>query len=427
MQTALADFIRSSPAGREADAILRSCVHCGFCLPACPTYQLLGDELDSPRGRIYLMKQLLEGEPVTARTQLHLDRCLTCRACESACPSGVRYGRLLDIGRALVEERVPRTAPARVERYLLRRIVPYTRRMRALLGIAGAVRPLLPRALRARVPSGTAAAGPLRAQRPPAWPTPRHARRVVLLEGCVQPALAAGINPAAAQVLDRIGIAAVRVAGGGCCGALSHHLSAHRESLAQMRRNVDALWPHVAAGAESVVFAASACAAMVCDYGGLLKDDPAYAARAERISALAQDISQLLAANAAALRAALAEAIAAAPPAARTSLRVAFQAPCTLQHALRATGVVEPLLTAAGFTLTPVTDGGRCCGSAGTYSLLQPELATRLLRAKVAALEAGAPQLIATANIGCLAHLRSGTTLPVHHWIELLAARLDGG
>jgi glycolate oxidase iron-sulfur subunit len=427
MQTALADFIRSSPAGPEADAILRSCVHCGFCLPACPTYQLLGDELDSPRGRIYLMKQLLEGEPVTARTQLHLDRCLTCRACESACPSGVRYGRLLDIGRVLIEERVPRSAPARVQRYLLRRIVPYTWRVRAVLAIAGAVRPLLPRALRSRVPSGAAPVVSLLSQRPPVWPAPRHARRVVLLEGCVQPVLAAGINPAAAQVLDRIGITTIRVTGGGCCGALSHHLSAHTESLAQMRRNVEALWPHVAGGAEAVVFAASACAAMVCDYGRLLKDDPAYAARAERISALAQDIGQLLAANAGALRAALADASAAAPPAADTPVRVAFQAPCTLQHALHAAGVVEPLLSAAGFTLTPCTDGGRCCGSAGTYSVLQPELATRLLRAKVAALEAGAPQLIATANIGCLAHLRSGTTLPVHHWIELLAARLAGG
>jgi glycolate oxidase iron-sulfur subunit len=427
MQTALADFIRSTPAGREADAILRSCVHCGFCLPACPTYQLLGDELDSPRGRIYLMKQLLEGEPVTARTQLHLDRCLTCRACESACPSGVRYGRLLDIGRALLEERVPRTTPARVQRYLLRRIVPYTQRVRALLGIASALRPLLPRALRARVPSGAEPAVPLLSDQPPVWPKPRHARRVALLEGCVQPALAAGINPAAAQVLDRLGIATMRVAGGGCCGALSHHLSVHTESLAQMRRNVDALWPHVAAGAEAVVFAASACAAMVCDYGRLLRDDPVYAARAERISALACDISQLLAANAGALDAALSDAAAITAPDTRAPLRVAFQAPCTLQHALQAKGVVEPLLTAAGFTLVTVTDGGRCCGSAGTYSLLQPELSARLLRAKVAALEADAPQLIATANIGCLAHLRSGTALPVHHWIELLAARLGRG
>jgi glycolate oxidase iron-sulfur subunit len=250
---------------------------------------------------------------------------------------------------------------------------------------------------------------------------------VLLLEGCVQPALAAGINPASAQVLDRMGIATLRVAGAGCCGALAHHLSAHAESLAQARRNIDALWPHVAAGAEAVVFAASACAAMVCDYGRLLKDDPVYAARAERISALAQDISQLLAANAAALRAALDAASARAAPVTRPPVRVAFQAPCTLQHALRATGVVEPLLTAAGFILTPVTDGGRCCGSAGTYSLLQPELATRLLRAKVSSLEAGAPQLIATANIGCLAHLRTGTALPVHHFIELLAARLEGG
>jgi glycolate oxidase iron-sulfur subunit len=339
----------------------------------------------------------------------------------------VRYGRLLDIGRALIEERVPRTVPARAQRYLLRRIVPYTQRVRALLGIAGALRPLLPRALRARLPPGATSAVPILSQRLPAWPTPRHARRVVLLEGCVQPALAAGINPAAAQVLDRIGIATIRVAGGGCCGALSHHLSAHTESLVHMRRMVDALWPNVAAGAEAVVFTASACAAMVCDYGRLLKDDPAYAARAERISALARDISQLLAANGQSLNAALTAVATAAAPGARAPVRVAFQAPCTLQHALRVTGVVEPLLTAAGFTLTKVADGGRCCGSAGTYSLLQPELSARLLRAKVAALEEGAPQLIATANIGCLAHLRSGTALPVHHWIELLAARLSGG
>jgi len=422
MQTALADFVKSSPAGREADAILRSCVHCGFCLPACPTYQLLGDELDSPRGRIYLMKQLLEGEPVSARTQLHLDRCLTCRACESACPSGVRYGRLLDIGRALIEERVPRSPPAAGQRYLLRKIVPYTQRVRALLGLARAARPLLPRSLRARLPARAASSAVLgQPQSPRAWPAPRHARRVVLLEGCVQAALAPEINQAAAQVLDRIGLSTIRITGGGCCGALAHHLSAHEESLAQARRNIDALWPQVAAGAEAVVFAASACAAMVCDYGRLLSDDPAYAERAARISALARDIGQLLAVHAGALSAALAAAREPEP------LRVAFHAPCTLQHALRAAGVVEPLLAAAGCTLTAVADGGRCCGSAGTYSLLQPELATRLLQAKVSALEAGAPQLIATANIGCLMHLRTGTALPVYHWIELIAARLDRG
>jgi glycolate oxidase iron-sulfur subunit len=426
MQTALADFVRNSRAGGEADAILRSCVHCGFCLPACPTYQLLGDELDSPRGRIYLVKQLLEGEPVSARTQLHLDRCLTCRACESACPSGVRYGRLIDIGRALIEERVARPLPSRARRYLLRKIVPYRRRVRPLLQLAAAVRPLLPSALRALVPAAPARLSPdLGPHRPPVWPPVRHARRVVLLEGCVQPALAPGINPAAAQVLDRIGISTLRVAAAGCCGALAHHLSAHEQSRAQARRNVDALWPHIEHGVEAVVFAASACAAMVCDYGQLLSDDPAYAGRAARVSALARDIGQLLAAQAAALRTALGEASPAPLPAA--PLRVAFHAPCTLQHALRASGVIEPLLQAAGFTLTTVADGGRCCGSAGTYSLLQPQLAQRLLRAKVSALEADAPQLIATANIGCLAHLRNGTALPVCHWVELIAARLDGG
>jgi len=297
-----------------------------------------------------------------------------------------------------------------------------------LLGLARAARPLLPRSLRARLPARAASSAVLgQPQSPRAWPAPRHARRVVLLEGCVQAALAPEINQAAAQVLDRIGLSTIRITGGGCCGALAHHLSAHEESLAQARRNIDALWPHVAAGAEAVVFAASACAAMVCDYGRLLRDEPAYAQRAARVGVLARDISQLLAAHGAALHAALAEAAAATPTPARAPVRVAFQAPCTLQHALRVSGVIEPLLAAAGFSLTEVADGGRCCGSAGTYSLLQPELSTRLLHAKVIALEAGAPQLIATANIGCLAHLRSGTALPVHHWIELLAARLARG
>jgi len=423
MQTALADFIRETPQGREADAILRSCVHCGFCLPACPTYQLLGDELDSPRGRIYLMKQLLEGEPVTARTQLHLDRCLTCRACESACPSGVQYGRLLDIGRSLTEARVARTLSERIERYLLRAIVPHRARVGALVALARAVRPLLPAALKRRLPPARSAL----AQPPAVWPAARHARRVVLLEGCVQPALAPQINAAAAQLLDRVGISVIRAGAAGCCGALSHHLSAHHEALGQLRRNVDALWPQVAAGAEAMVVAASACASMLSDYGRLLQAEPAYAARAARIGSLARDISQVLAAEAPALGAALAAAARGTPRGAQPPVRVAFQAPCSLQHALRVTGVVEPLLSAAGYTLTAVTDGQRCCGSAGTYSILQPQLAAQLLRAKVAALEAGAPDVIATANIGCLAHIRSGTRVPVRHWVELLAARVVDG
>jgi glycolate oxidase iron-sulfur subunit len=423
MQTALADFIRETPQGREADAILRSCVHCGFCLPACPTYQLLGDELDSPRGRIYLMKQLLEGEPVTARTQLHLDRCLTCRACESACPSGVQYGRLLDIGRALTAARVARPPVERVERYLLRKIVPHRSRVGALVALARAVRPLLPPALKRRLPPARSAL----AQPPAVWPVARHARRVVLLEGCVQPALAPQINAATAQLLDRLGISAIRARAAGCCGALSHHLSAQTEALGQLRRNVDALWPQVAAGAEAVVVAASACAAMLSEYGRLLQEDPEYAARAARIGALARDISQVLAAEAPALAAALSGAAGAAARGGPPPLRVAFQAPCTLQHALKVTGVVESLLGAAGYTLTAVADGQRCCGSAGTYSILQPQLAARLLQAKVAALEAGAPEVIATANIGCLAHIRSGTSVPVRHWVELLASRVVDG
>ncbi|HSY05192.1 MAG TPA: glycolate oxidase subunit GlcF [Steroidobacteraceae bacterium] len=413
MQTALADFIKDTPAGREADAILRSCVHCGFCLPACPTYQLLGDELDSPRGRIYLMKQVLEGEPATASTQLHLDRCLTCRACESACPSGVQYGRLLDIGRGLTEQRVRRAPAAWIRRYLLRKLLPYPRRVTALLTLAGAVRPLLPRALQARVPAPASAPPPPRRVRGAA---PR-ARHVVLLEGCVQPALAAHINPAAARLLASLGIGAVRPRAS-CCGALAHHLAAHSEALAQVRRNVDLLWPHVDAGAEAVVATASACAAMVSDYGRLLQHDPAYAARAARIAELARDISQVMHAEGPALRAALAAG------SARRPVRVAFQAPCTLQHALRVKGVVEPLLLAGGFTLTEVSDGHRCCGSAGTYSLLQPQLAGQLLRAKVAALEAGGPEVIATANIGCLVHIASATAVPVRHWVELLASSL---
>jgi glycolate oxidase iron-sulfur subunit len=416
MQTELAGFIRDTPQGREADAILRSCVHCGFCLSACPTYRLLGDELDGPRGRIYLMKQLLEGQPAGAATQLHLDRCLTCRACESACPSGVQYGRLLDIGREVLEERVPRSAVPAAERRVLRAVLPYPRRFAALLAAGRALRPLLPRALRARLPARRAAAA---APGRTAWPPVRHARRVVLLDGCVQAALEPGINLAAARVLDRLGISAVRVGAAGCCGAVAQHLAAPDEALAAARHNVEALWPLVQSGVMAIGVTASACASMVSEYGRLLHDEPRYAERAARISALAKDISQLVSAEAAALGQALGRDDAAA-----AAVRVAFHSPCTLQHALRITGVIEPLLTAAGYTLTAVAERHLCCGSAGTYSILQPQLSQQLLGAKCRALTEDAPDVIATANIGCLEHLRAGTSVPVRHWIELIAERL---
>ena len=413
MQTTLAAFIKDTPQGREADAILRKCVHCGFCLATCPTYQLLGDELDSPRGRIYLMKQLLEGAPVTARTQLHLDRCLTCRACETTCPSGVQYGRLLDVGRALTDQQVQRSRTSTLQRFVLRKVVPYTRRFAVLLGLARLVRPLLPRELRAKVPA--------RQGRRQGWPGVHHARKVLLLAGCAQPALQPAINPAAARVLEKVGISAIRAAGAGCCGAIAHHLSAREEALQQARRNIDALWPHLEAGAEAIVVTASACALMVTEYGHLLRDDPRYAGRAARVSQLARDVSQIIAAESAALE----EALRGAPAAtAAAALKVAFHSPCTLQHGLKVTGVVESLLAAAGFTPTWVPDSHLCCGSAGTYSLLQPELSSRLLSAKLVALGQGSPDVIASANIGCLTHIQSGTSLPVRHWIELLAERL---
>jgi glycolate oxidase iron-sulfur subunit len=413
MQTTLAASLKDTPQGREADAILRSCVHCGFCLATCPTYQLLGDELDSPRGRIYLVKQLLEGAPVGGATQLHLDRCLTCRACETTCPSGVQYGKLLDIGRSLIEQRVERPAVPAFKRYVLRKLLPHRRRFAAAYALARLVRGILPREIRAKLPLKE------RGQKPRQWPPARHARRVILLEGCVQPTLTPGVNAAAARVLDQVGISVIRVTAAGCCGAVAHHLSAHDDAHQQLKHNIDVLWPHIESGVEAIVMTASACTAMLTDYGHVLREDAAYASRAARLSTFAREMSEVVLANVEPLKEALRASASAEP-----GPKVAFQSPCTLQHALKIRGAVESLLREAGFVLTHVPDGHLCCGSAGTYSILQPELSARLLKDKVAALEQGGPALIATANIGCQTHLRSGTALPVRHWIELLDARL---
>jgi glycolate oxidase iron-sulfur subunit len=408
MQTRLAEWIRATPQGEEADSILRRCVHCGFCLATCPTYNLVGDELDSPRGRIYLVKQMLEGAPVSRRTQLHLDRCLTCRACETTCPSGVEYGKLADIGRAIVEEKVARSPWDRLRRAFLARTLPSRALFGAALALGRAARPLLPRALARRIPARREAGR---------WPAPRHARRMIALAGCVQPSIAPSINAAAARVLDRLGISLFEVQEAGCCGAVTFHLNYQEDALAYVKANIDAWWPHVEAGAEAIVVTASGCATMVKDYGHLLRGDPAYAERAARISALARDVSEVVAAER--------ERLASLPGAPGEAGAIAFQSPCSLQHGLKIQGVVEAILREAGFTLTPVPDGHLCCGSAGTYSLLEPEMSRRLLANKVRALESGAPQAIATANVGCLAHIQPATRLPIVHWIELLDQKLQ--
>ena len=402
MQTHIADSFRNTHDGEVAERILRNCVHCGFCLATCPTYQVLGNELDSPRGRIYLMKQVLEGATPTAKTQLHLDRCLTCRNCETTCPSGVEYGKLLDIGRHIVEEKVGRGVAETAVRSALKTGLGTPLIFNTALRVGQGVRGLMPGFLKTRVPP---------AEKAGEWPAPRHARRMLVLQGCVQPGLKPNINAATARVLDRIGISLTTAAEAGCCGALAHHLNDTEAGLASARRNIDAWVPHLDAGAEAIVMTASGCGVMVKDYGWLLRNDATYADKAARVSAATKDISEILVAERDALNGL------AAAPAAR---RVAYHPPCTLQHGQKLAGGVEALLADAGFELTPIAEKHLCCGSAGTYSILQPEIADQLKSRKLGNLEAGQPELIATANIGCLTHLQSGTATPVKHWVELL-------
>ncbi len=412
MQTNLADFIKDSPEGQEADAILRSCVHCGFCLATCPTYQLLGDELDSPRGRIYLMKQMLEGQPVTQKTQLHLDRCLTCRACETACPSGVQYGKLVDISRGIIEEQVKRNTTSGVLRYTLRKILPNTSVFSACLKLGQMIRPLLPSSLKKTVPSKVKSAEK--------WPLIRHTRRMLVLEGCVQPVLAPNINAATARVLDNLDISLIKAEHAGCCGAVAYHLNAQEEGLDYMRHNIDAWWPYVEQKVEAIVLTASGCGVTVKEYGYLLRHDVAYAKKAAQISALAKDISEVLDTEFERLQRLLNKRAMSSK-----GSKLSFHSPCTLQHGMQIRGTAEKILLAAGFELAVVENAHLCCGSAGTYSILQPELSRQLLENKITALESDNPEQIVTANIGCLTHLQTGTQLSVKHWIELLDEELS--
>lgn len=404
MQTTLSPQARQLPRAEEAESILRACVHCGFCNATCPTYQLLGDELDGPRGRIYLIKQVLEGNEVTAKTQQHLDRCLSCRSCETTCPSGVDYHNLLDIGRAVVDAAVPRPLGQRLLREGLRNIVPNPRLFNGLVNGGQMFRALLPDALQDKLPRS--------AMMPASRPDIRHARQVLMLEGCVQPGLSPNTNAAAARVLDRLGISVIPAREAGCCGAVDYHLDAQTTGLDRARHNIDAWWPSIEQGAEAIVQTASGCGAFIKEYGHLLGADPVYAEKARRVSTLARDLVEVL-------RDEPLDSLGI-----HADQRLAFHCPCTLQHAQKLGGAVESVLTRLGFNLTAVPDAHLCCGSAGTYSLTQPILARQLREQKLNALESGHPDVIVTANIGCQTHLDGAGRTPVRHWIELVDAAL---
>lgn len=399
MQTKLLPALLATTQGQEADRILRSCVHCGFCTATCPTYQLLGDELDGPRGRIYEIKLALEGETISRQTQSHLDRCLTCLNCETTCPSGVQYHRLLDIGRDYVEQRVSRPLPQKIQRWLLRKFLPHTGRVAPWLKLAQACKPVLPAVIAKKIPDR---------QTPLTVTTESQSRKVLLLAGCVQPLMTPNTNQATALVLNKLGIEVIEAPLATCCGALSQHLNAGDEAKGFMRKNIDAWWPYIEQGVEAIIMTASGCGAMVKEYGHLLQHDPAYAEKAARVSAITRDLSEVITEND--MRR-LGNG---------TQRRISFHPPCTLQHAQKLNGRVEKLLSAAGFQLLPVSDNHLCCGSAGSYSILQPTIANRLKQNKLRNLQAHQPELIVTANIGCQLHLQTESTVPVKHWIELL-------
>ena len=398
MQTKLAAFISDTSTGREAQAILGRCVHCGFCTATCPTYQLLGNELDGPRGRIYLIKSMLEGTACSKSTLLHLDRCLTCRSCETTCPSGVEYGRLLEIGRQVAEKAVPRSIGQRLSRrslvwFLTGGLFP------VLLGLGRSVRKYLPEKVARYIPVRYAVSEK---------PTTRRPRQMIVLEGCVQPALSPNINAAAARVLDRLGISLISASDAGCCGALALHLSIEDSARQTMRRNIDAWWPLLESGAEGIVMTASGCGVTVKEYGQVLADDSQYAEKARRVSSVTWDLSEIL----------LREPMAASS--AGRGVSVAVQTPCTLQHGQGINGSIEEILSRLGFQQVTVENPHLCCGSAGSYAILQSSIAKRLRQDKLNALQAGEPNVIVTANVGCQVHLAAQSTVPVRHWIELV-------
>ena len=402
MQTIVADHLKDDPRAIAAEAVLRKCVHCGFCLATCPTYNLLGDELDSPRGRIYLIKQVVEGQVATADTAKHLDRCLTCRSCETTCPSGVEYSHLLEQGRSLVEETQSRPLRYKLIKQVVLAVLPHPSRIGPVVRLGQLIRPVLPSAVKFRIPE--------RRFLPLGQINTATPRKMLVLDGCVQPSMTPQSNQAAARILARLGVELINVKRAGCCGAIEYHLNEHESAKVQMRKNIDAWWPEVESGAEAIISTASGCGLMLKEYKKALHDDPAYKDKAQRISELSKDIVEVLSQ----------EDLSRFHSSAEQFGKVAFHPPCTLQHGQQLANVTEKLLRQLGFDLTPISDSHICCGSAGTYSLFQPTLSKQLRDNKSAAILAGEPDLIATANIGCQLHLTAGLQRPVVHWVELV-------
>ncbi|MFK8021343.1 MAG: glycolate oxidase subunit GlcF [Pseudomonadales bacterium] len=400
MHTELHSQLAHKADAQQAKDIIQACVHCGFCNATCPTYQHFNDERDGPRGRIYLIKQLLETNEVSVKTQHHLDRCLSCRSCETSCPSGVEYGRLIDIGRHIVEQKVERSYINKITRWLLRKLLPYPNRFGPFVRFGQFFRPILLGSLKNVVPLK---------QKPGLWPAKKHARTMLALRGCAQAVATPNTNSATARVLDRLGISLVEEPEAGCCGAVDYHLSAHKDGLNAMRKNIDAWWPAIEAGAEAIVVTASGCGALVQEYGDKLAEDPIYASKAAHVSQLSCDISEVL------LKEDLSQL-----KLGNTSTKTAFHCPCTLQHGLKLDGNVEKILQKVGVPLSKTKDAHLCCGSAGTYSILQSETSQQLLQNKLNGLMIESPQQIVTANVGCQLHLGTKSTVPVKHWIELL-------
>ncbi|MDQ0347018.1 glycolate oxidase subunit GlcF [Ancylobacter vacuolatus] len=420
MQTNFSLAQLADPQTARSEQVLRACVHCGFCTATCPTYVLLGDELDSPRGRIYLIKDMLENDrPATAEVVKHVDRCLSCLSCMTTCPSGVHYMHLVDHARDHVEKTYHRPVMDRLTRALLARVLPNRTLFRLAIGGAMLARPFA--GLFAAVPGMRPIAAMLRLA--PARPATRSAdegvrrfpaqgvrrARVALLDGCAQPVLRPEIDAAAIRLMTRMGVEIVRPIGGGCCGSLTHHMGKEELALANARANVDAWWREIEGeGLDAILVTTSGCGTTIKDYGHMLRTEPAYAERAAKVSALAKDVSEFLAAQ---------ELPA---PVIAPGIRVAYHSACSLQHGQRVRTPPKTLLASVGFTVLEPAEGHLCCGSAGTYNILQPEIAERLRSRKVANIERTEPEVIAAGNIGCMTQIGGGTDLPVVHTVELL-------